>query len=415
MISTGSVSRGLPPDTVVELTYQGLTPIFKGRKSVLCIIPDLTRSSPIDRLFPAIVDAAYLNNCQIDFLIALGTHPPLSEQEISQLVGVNQDDLRTKYKKIKIYNHDWKNQSQLSLAGHLSKDETFELTNGLLDIEIPVLINRLVGEYDLILICGPVFPHEVAGFSGGEKYLFPGISGEEIIHITHWVGALATNLDTIGQIDTPTRRILQKAAQLIDTEIASMSFCMVQKELYGIYIGGLRETWTEAVKLSSQVNIKYLPKLYKRVLSAPAPMYDELWTAAKAMYKLEPIVAEGGEIILYAPELAEISKTHGRYIQQTGYHVVDYFRKNWEAYEKFPWAVLAHATYLKGKGTYENGQESTRIRVHLATAIPEEVCKQMNLAYINPADIHFEEWSSHSDGDRLLVQNAGEVLYKPVQ
>lgn len=415
MIGMGSATSSLHPDTVIELTHQGLSQIFKGRKKVLCIIPDSTRSSPIGQLFPTIVEIAKFQNCHIDFLIALGTHPPLSDREISNLVGVDLQDLNSKYKTTRIFNHDWKDKSQLSLVGHISKSDTFDLTSGLLCIEIPVIVNRLINDYDLVLICGPVFPHEVAGFSGGEKYLFPGVSGEEIIHITHWIGALATNLDTIGKIETPVRRILNKAVQYINTDIASISFCMVQKQVYGIYIGGLRETWLEAVNLSAKVNIKYLPKQYYRVLSAPSHLYSELWTAAKAMYKLEPIVSVGGELILYAPELSEISKTHCQYIKQVGYHVVDFFNKNWEKYEKFPWAVLAHATHLKGKGTYENHQENPRICVSLATKIPEAVCKQINIGYINPSEIVLDDWSCDVGSDRLLIRNAGEVLYKPVQ
>ena len=99
--------------------------------------------------------------------------------------------------------------------GTISREETLRLTDGLLGEETPVTINRRLLEYDHIIICGPVFPHEVAGFSGGAKYLFPGVAGPEIINYTHWLGALVTCMKTIGIKDTPVRRVIHRAAELL--------------------------------------------------------------------------------------------------------------------------------------------------------------------------------------------------------
>ena len=60
-------------------------------------------------------------------------------------------------------------------------------------------------KYDELIIVGPVFPHEVIGFSGGNKYIFPGISGPEILHFFHWLGAVITNPRIIGNKWTPVR------------------------------------------------------------------------------------------------------------------------------------------------------------------------------------------------------------------
>jgi len=410
MVGKGSVSSKLKSEEVIDLVISGLAPIFKESKSALLIIPDSTRTLPLPLIFPVINQLAIQQKCTIDYLIALGTHPPLSINEIQQLLGIpDYGDFQRKGGP-RIFNHDWQNKTSLGCIGKITSDEVSEITEGLLQIEIPVTINKLVDAYEQIVICGPVFPHEVAGFSGGEKYFFPGIAGEEIINITHWVGALSTSMDTIGKIDTPVRKILHRASLFIKKPITNMAFCIKKKEVFGLYIGGMKETWSEAAMFSSQLNIVYVSKMYQSVLSQPLDLYNELWTAAKAMYKLEPIVSDGGELIIYAPYLNEISLTHGNTIEKVGYHVRDYFTKQWDIYCNFPWAVLAHSTHLKGKGVYENGVEVPRIQVKLATGIPKELCQKINLDYIDPNSISLSDWKNNHD--RLIVKNAGEILYR---
>ena len=141
-------------------------------------------------------------------------------------------------------------------------------------------------------------------------------------------------------------------------------------------------------------------------------MYDDLWVAGKCMYKLEPIVADGGELIIYAPHISEISVTHGQVIREIGYHVRDYFTKQWDEFKDYPWGVIAHSTHVKGQGTYENGVETPRVQVTLATAIPQEVCQQINLGYRDPATIDVESFANRQDEGVLLVRKAGEQLYR---
>jgi nickel-dependent lactate racemase len=143
--------------------------------------------------------------------------------------------------------------------------------------------------------------------------------------------------------------------------------------------------------------------------------YDDLWTAAKGMYKVEPVIAEGGEVIIYAPHITEISFTHGELIDEVGYHVRDYFVKQWGRFKDYPWAVLAHSTHLRGIGTYEDGVEQPRIQVTLATGIPRERCEHVNLAYRDPDTIDAREWTQRQDGNLLVVPKAGERLYRLAQ
>jgi len=141
-------------------------------------------------------------------------------------------------------------------------------------------------------------------------------------------------------------------------------------------------------------------------------MYDDLWTAAKGMYKMEPAVADGGEVIIYAPHIDEISYTHGRIIDEIGYHVRDYFLKQWDRFKHYPWGVLAHSTHLRGIGTYENGIEQPRIAVTLATRIPPERCKRVNLGYMNPDAIRMDEWQGREEEGIVVIPKAGELLYR---
>src|SRR5260221_3747821 len=122
---------------------------------------------------------------------------------------------------------------------------------------------------------------------------------------------------------------------------------------------------------------------FKRVLSMPATIYDDMWTAAKAMYKTEPAIADGGEVIIYAPQITEISYTHGKLIDQVGYHARDYFLKQWDRFKDVPGRILAHSTHVKRTRTYDvaSAAESPRIHVTLATRIPEERCRHLNLGY----------------------------------
>jgi hypothetical protein len=148
------------------------------------------------------------------------------------------------------------------------------------------------------------------------------------------------------------------------------------------------------------------------VLAILPEMYDDLWTGAKGMYKLEPVVADGGELILYAPHIDQVSITHGQILQKIGYHVRDYFLENWDNYHQYPWGVLAHSTHLKGKGNMLNGREQPRIIVSLATGIPEEICKQINLGYMPPDKINVPEWIEKENEGVLVVAHAGEMLYR---
>ncbi|MBI5031047.1 MAG: DUF2088 domain-containing protein [Chloroflexi bacterium] len=414
MIGKGSTQTTITENDARQLLAQGFdsTPIDGQR--VLIIIPDSTRTAPIPLMFRLINELIGKRVAQLDFLIALGTHQPMSDEEIARLVGVTMMDRAAKYPQVRVFNHAWDRADALETIGTISRAELEKLTNGLLAQDVPIRLNKLVNDYDHIIICGPVFPHEVVGFSGGAKYLFPGIAGAEIINFTHWLAALTSNRKTIGVKETAVRRVIHCAAEFVKKPITCISMVMQGQNLHGLYVGSYTESWSAAADLSAQLNIVWVDKPYKRVLSMPAPMYTELWTAGKAMYKTEPAIADGGEVIIYAPNLKEISITHGTLIEQVGYHVLEYFTKQEKRFKDIPGTIKAHSTHVKGDGTYDATSkiETPRIQVTLATSIPEEVCKRINQGYADYRTINPQEWEGRESEGILVVHHAGEMLYR---
>ena len=411
VVGRGYTDRSLTESEAREVFEEGLQQAALDGKRLLVIFPDSTRSGPMPLCFRVLNELLTPIVAQLDFLIALGTHMPMDEERICQHVGITLDERRSRYAKVGFYNHDW--ESGLRHIGTISEEETRELSGGLMTEDVRVEVNARVYDYDHVMICGPVFPHEIVGFSGGNKYFFPGVSGPDVINYTHWLGATITCGKIIGYEDTAVRRVVDRAASLID--LPKSCFSLVVKghdDLAGIYYGSPEESQAAAAELSAQVNIVYLDRPYKTVLSVMPELYDDIWTASKGMYKMEPVVEDGGTLIIYAPHIDEISYTHGKILDRIGYHVRDYFLKRMDQYAGTPRGVMAHATHCKGAGTYENGVEKPRVNVVLATGVPRERCERINLGYMDPASIDVESWMGREDEGILVVPRAGEMLYR---
>jgi nickel-dependent lactate racemase len=408
--TTGLLSQ----ETIRKTIETGLAGKFVGGK-VLVLIPDHTRSIPLPFLFRILVETLRTTK-KLDFMVALGTHPPLSEESIHRRVGISVQERITTFRHVGLLNHEWNTPSALTSLGRLDKDEIQQIAgshwHSSLPDEVNIRINKAALEYDHILILGPTFPHEVAGFSGGAKYLFPGISGPDMINATHWLGALAGVVGTIGIKHTPVRTMIHAAAARLKTPVTLISLVVEDHELSGLFVGDPISAWSEAADLSSQRHIRWCQQPFQRVLSCAPPMYDELWTGAKAMYKLEPAIAPGGEVVIYAPHLDVVSHVHGKYIYEAGYHILPYFLNDWERFKHIPLGVLAHSTHLRGSGVMENGVEKPNVRVTLASKISAEDCTRLNLGYLDPSTINIEDWKNKEAEGVLYVPKAGEILYR---
>ena len=243
-----------------------------------------------------------------------------------------------------------------------------------------------------MLVFGATVPHEVAGFAGGAKYFFPGVAGPELTHTTHWLGALAGIENIIGQVETPTRRLIEAAADLIPARIISLNTVVSRNDgelvTYALFAGDIREAFRRAAEVSRQVHIRYTGRKYKRVVALLDPHYDELWVGGKASYKLGAIIEEGGELIIYAPHLTKLSETHGALIEKYGYapleSVRDMLGVSQELRENL--CIAAHLAHVAYAGRLDDeGKIVPRYKITMASGLDEATCRRVNLGTLTTA------------------------------
>lgn len=412
MIGKGSAERNLTPEELRAIVAQAIDSVQIDGKRLLVLIPDGTRTMPMPAMFALFEELLRPRVKTLDYLVALGTHPLMTDAQLSHHIG--RPVMNEMTGDTHIFNHHWENPDQFARLGTIPESEIRQLTRGMMAQDVPVGLNKLILDYDQIFVCGPVFPHEVVGFSGGNKYFFPGIASPEIINFTHWLGALITNFEVIGSGYTPVRAVIDRAASMIPRPTACFALVVTHDGIAGLYFGSPQDAWEAASRLSAKKHIVYVDKPFRRVLSVIPEMYRDVWTAGKGMYKIEPAVADGGEVVIYAPHITEISYTHGKLLREVGYHCRDYFLKQWDRFKNYPGGVLAHASHVKGVGQYDaaTGIETPRVRVTLATGIPENVCRSINLGYLDPATINTDNWRNRENEGIVIIPRAGETLYR---
>jgi len=404
----------LTDDEVSRFVHDQLAAHNVDSKSVCILVPDGTRTCPLPMLLKAVHGALAGRASRMTVVVALGTHAAMSEGALARHLGYDVGKLAATYPGLTVTNHEWWDPETFADLGVIPAARLSERSEGRMDIDVQVRLNRAVVEHDIALVVGPVLPHEVVGISGGNKYFFPGVAGQEIIDISHWLGALITSAEIIGTTKvTPVRALIDEGASLIPAEKLALSVVgeAGSLALHSISFGNTIASWASAAEVCAATHVTYLDAQVRRVLSIVPSMYEDIWTGAKGFYKLEPVVADGGEVILYAPHITTISVMHPE-IAEIGYHCRDYFVKQWDRFKHLRWGVLAHSTHLRGAGTYdaETAEERLRVRVTLATGIPQDVCRAANLGYLDPATVDVASYEA--DPDTLVVPRAGEVLFR---
>src|SRR5947208_8974801 len=416
-IGTGSPDLDLGPDELRNILEQALLRVAPDAR-VLAIIPDKTRDDNTDLLFPFAAEIlAARNIAQFDALVAQGTHMPMTEAEKFSKIGLAAGNYARGLGQV--YDHRWNVPEELVTIGELSAARVRDLTGGLLDDAIPVNLNRLLspGVYDTVLIFSATVPHEVAGFAGGAKYFFPGVAGPDLTHATHWLGALASIENVIGRIETPTRHMIEAAAEFVPARIISLNSVVTREDdnrlrTHALFAGDVREAFRRAAEVSRQVHIKYTGRKYKRVVALLDEHYDELWVGGKASYKLGGIIDEGGELIIYAPHLRAISESHGLLIEKYGYAPLDRVREMVALSTELQanLAVAAHLAHVSYAGQRdESGRVVPRFRITMAAALDEATCERVNLGFMDHRQ--FRRADYESDPDTLVVERAGRDLY----
>jgi len=387
--------------------------VIQPGERVLAIIPDKTRDDNTHELFPIASDFLTKRGvASFDALVAQGTHPSMSVAQ--KLSKIGNADFRGS-----LFDHRWDDPDELITLGELSVATVHELTGGLINHAVPVSINKLLapGIYDTVLVFGATVPHEVAGFAGGAKYFFPGVAGPELTHTTHWLGALAGIENIIGQVETPTRRLIEAAANLIPARIISLNTVVSRSDgelvTYALFTGDIKHAFRRAAEVSRQVHIRYTGRKYKRVIALLDPHYDELWVGGKASYKLGAIIEEGGELIINAPHLTKLSETHGELIEKYGYAPLESVRDMLGVSEELRenLCIAAHLAHVAYAGRLdEQGKIVPRYQITMVTGLDEETCRRVNLGYL---DYHtFDYEALRSDPDTLIVADAGRDLYQ---
>jgi nickel-dependent lactate racemase len=410
----GGVGEQLTEDQVTAFVEESFACADLDGKRVCLVVPDGTRTCPLPLLLRAAQRALAGRARAVTVVIALGTHQGMSDEHLARHLGYRPGASDDTYPGWTILNHEFERPDTFRTLGTIGAQRMAELTGGLMtDESVPVRINRHVADADVAIVVGPVFPHEVVGFSGGNKYFFPGVSGQELIDVSHWVGALITSSEMIGTRGiTPVRALIDEAAAMIPAE--RLALCLVvasgTNTLHAASFGTPEDAWAACAEVSAQTHVRYLDAPVRRVLSMMPTTYEDIWTAAKGFYKLEPIVADGGEVIIYAPHITQVSVMHPQ-ITEVGYHNRDYFLGQWDRFRSYPWGDLAHSTHLRGQGTWDPVQgERNRVTVTLATGIPEDVVRAVNLNYLDPASVDIA--ALETDPDTLVVPHAGEVLHR---
>jgi nickel-dependent lactate racemase len=396
---TGDDVRGFVRDQLDAVDLDGAR--------VCVLVPDRTRRCPLPLLARA-VDAALAGRAaQVTVLVALGTHAALDDTDLHRHTGLDERA------GLDVRNHEWWDDATLTTIGHVAEDRVAELSGGLLREAVEVRVNRAAVDSDVVLVVGPVLPHEVVGFSGGNKYLFPGVSGPEMIDVSHWLGALITSATIIGMPGTtPVRALIDDAAALVPSRRLALCAVTVPDSdgLHTVTFGDPEPAWAAAAEVAAETHVTYLDQPVRRVLSLVPTRYADLWTGAKGFYKVEPVVADGGRVVLLAPHITEIAALHPA-IREIGYHCRDYFLGQWERFRHVARGDLAHSTHLRGAGTWDPvSGEHCRVTVTLATGIPEAEVRGVGLDHLDAASIDVDAWAR--DPDTLVVPDAGEQLFR---
>ena len=316
----GSTDADLSQDDLQRGLYEAFEKLGE-RHKVLAVPPDYTR-------FPSrageLTEMAwkYYGDKLTDVLPALGTHTPMTDEQISHMFGDMPKSL--------IREHDWRND--VITLGEVPASYVREVTDGGADFSWPAQVNKLLveGEFDLILSIGQVVPHEVVGMANYNKNILVGTGGSEGINKSHYIGAVYGMERMMGLSDTPVRRVFNYASDAYLKEMPILYVLTVvgvnergEQQTYGLFVGDDIEVFDRAAKLSLEVNFVMVERpLQKVVVWLDPAEFKSTWLGNKSIYRTRMAIADGGELIVLAPGLKEFGedKAIDGLIRKYGYH-----------------------------------------------------------------------------------------------
>jgi len=257
----------------------------------------------------------------VDIMPALGTHEPMTKEEIREMFGeeIPYDRFIT---------HNWK--TDVVKIGEVPSGFVKEVTEGLMDSSIEVEINKrlLDKSYDLIISVGQVVPHEVIGMANYNKNIFVGCGGSRMINVSHMVGAFYGMERIMGRDHSPVRKIFDYAEEKFLADIPLIYVLTVTTAMggnvtiHGLFIGRNRKLFEQAVALSQQKNLTFLDKpLKKVVVYLDEKEFKTTWLGNKAIYRTRMAIEDNGDLIVLAPGVRKFGEDNenDRLIRKYGY------------------------------------------------------------------------------------------------
>jgi nickel-dependent lactate racemase len=273
------------------------------RDRVVIVVDDLSRTTPVREILPLVLkrlhEAGTIKE-NIEILIALGTHRPMSEQEMAERLGAQ---ICRDYA---VYNHAWGDPNSLILTG--------ETSSGL-----PIWLNKRLLSADYIIGIGHIVPHRVAGFSGGGKIIQPGVSGPATTGRTHWMSAYYQASEILGQADNPVRQQIEEVALAAGLRFIVNVVQDRRGRLVGVFAGHPIDAHRAGCRLAESVFGVKIKRRTDIVIAESVPSELDLWQATKALQAASIVVKPGGAIVLLAECPEGISRSHGDLIRQYGF------------------------------------------------------------------------------------------------
>lgn len=324
-----------------------------GSRSHVCIVPpDTTRSYSRAGILTRI-SCEYFKNAVETIVPALGTHAPMSPEQLDRMFGKVPHHL--------FKNHLWRRDCMT--AGAIPETFINTVSSGMIQEELPVSFNvRLVDHaIDLILSIGQVVPHEVAGMANHSKNLLVGLGGKETIDATHFLGAVHGIERTLGLIDTPVRRVFNRAMDLFLGDrpivyVLTVVDCSGE-HVRGLFIGTGIDCFEHAAQLAQEVDITIVEKpVRKAVVWLDPQEYRSTWLGNKAVYRTRLCLADGGEVVILAPGVQEFGEdaSYDSLIRKYGYRgtpaTIDALQRNTDLSANR--AVAAHLIHGSTEGRF---------------------------------------------------------------
>lgn len=260
-----------------------LRDLVRPGQTVLVLVDDNTRPTPVHQVLPTLLEELDVerNALHVRFLIATGTHRPLTPIEIEHKVGAEVAD------RYEVINHRWSEAAALVDLG--------TTVNG-----TPIKVNRLLVESDLVISMGTTVPHCLAGWAGGAKMIQPGVSGEDTTNLTHALSMMSP-IPHLGRLDNPVRFEIEQIVRSVRLDMAVCCVLNQRSEFVHIVAGDSLEAHRRSVELARPIWVRPVRALADIVVVSSHPSDIDYWQGIKGLFAAELIIKRGGDIVLAAP------------------------------------------------------------------------------------------------------------------